>query len=243
MHRMVIRMLELAVCDDSVLFLEEMKETLETDSRVKKITVYENPEELLRDIEEGKKIFDAIFMDIEFGKEENGIQYVRKIFQKAPQIQLIYVTGYQDKYIQNIFLTEANLTGYLMKPLDRELLSQYLDKICEKREPKKIIRFSVRGKQYLVAADNVLYLESNNHRVIIHTENNSYSVYDKLSNFHAQLPASFIQCHKSFLVNMNQIRHIVGNEVYFQDGNCVPVSKVHQERVRKSYFAYIGKTI
>ena len=127
--------------------------------------------------------------------------------------------------------------------LDKEILSQYLDKICEKKEPKKIIRFSVRGKEHLVAADSVLYMESNNHRVIIHTEDNDYSVYDKLSNFHSQLPASFIQCHKSFLINMKQIRHIEGNEVYFQDGSRVPVSKVHQEKVRKSYFAYIGKTI
>lgn len=236
-------MLRLAVCDDNVLFLQEMEKILSEDRRVKKITVYENPKKLLEDIEKEKKDFDAIFMDIEFEKEGNGIQYVQKIFQKAPHIQLIYVTGYHDRYAQHIFLTDANLTGYLMKPVDQKLLNQYMDKICEKRESKRIITFSVRGKDHLVAADSVLYLESNNHRVLIHTENASYSVYDKLSNFHLKLPDSFIQCHKSFLINMKQISSIEGNEVYFPDGSHVPVSKVHQERVRKSYFSYIGKAI
>lgn len=236
-------MLKLAVCDDSVLFLQEMKKNLEIDRRVKEVTVYENPEKLLTDIKEEKIDFDAIFMDIEFEKEKNGIQYVRKIFQEAPQIQMIYVTGYHDRYVQHIFLTEANLTGYLMKPLDGKILDQYLDKICEKKEPKKIIRFSIRGKEHLVTADSVLYLESHNHKVLIRTEDHEYSVYDKLSNFQTQLPASFIQCHKSFLINMKRIRYIEGNEVHFQDGSRVPVSKVHQEKVRKSYFSYMGKTI
>lgn len=236
-------MLKLAVCDDSVLFLQEMKKHLEIDKRVKEVTVYESPEKLLTDIKEEKTDFDAIFMDIEFEKEKNGIQYVRQIYQKAPQIQLIYVTGYHDRYIQHIFLTESNLTGYLLKPLDAKILDEYLDKICEKRRPRRIIRFSVRGKEYLVAADSVLYLESNNHKVIIRTEEQEYTVYDKLSNFQAQLPSSFIQCHKSFVINMKKIRYIEGNSVHFQDGSRVPVSKAHQEKVRKSYFLYMGKLI
>lgn len=236
-------MLKLAVCDDNVLFLQEMKKILEIDTRVEEISIYDTPEKLLTEIEEKQKDLDAIFMDIEFEKEENGIQYVKKIFQKAPLIQLIYVTGYHDRYAQHIFLTEANLTGFLMKPLDRKILDQYLDKICERKKKKKILRFSVRGKEYLVTADSVLYLESKNHRVIIHMEDNTYSIYDKLSNFDSRLPDCFIQCHKSFLINMNWIRYIEGNEIIFRDGNRVPISKVHQEKVRKSYFSYIGKTV
>ena len=77
-------MLKLAVCDDSLLFLQEMKEILEADQRVEETVVYENPKKLLKDIEKGEKEFDAVFMDIEFEKEENGIQYVKEIFRKAP---------------------------------------------------------------------------------------------------------------------------------------------------------------
>ena len=57
-------MLRLAVCDDSVLFLREMQEILETDERVESVDVYENPENLMEDIDKGKTDFDAIFMDI-----------------------------------------------------------------------------------------------------------------------------------------------------------------------------------
>ncbi|XCP84758.1 LytTR family DNA-binding domain-containing protein [Roseburia hominis] len=236
-------MLKLAVCDDSLLFLQEMRELLEADQGVEEVVVYEKPEKLLEEIEKGEKEFDAIFMDIEFDREENGIQYVREIFREAPHIQLIYVTGYHDKYIQQIFLTDTNLTGYLMKPLDKELLSQYLDKIRERKTPKNVLTFSVRGKSYIIAADHVLYLESDNHRVFIHTEEGSYTVYDKLSNIHEKLPSSFIQCHKSFLVNMNRIQYMEGNEICFQNGQRVPVSKIQRERVRKSYFLHLGKKI
>lgn len=236
-------MLKLAVCDDNIQFLREMENILETDTRVEEVDSYDTPEKLLKEIEENQKEFDAIFMDIEFGREINGIQYVKKIFQKAPHIQLVYVTGYHDRFAQHIFLSEANLTGFLMKPLDKKILDQYLDKISERQNPKKLLRFSVRRKEYFVLAENVLYLESSNHRVLIHTEEDTYSVYDKLSNFFPQFPDSFIQCHKSFVINMSRIRRIEGNEIIFQDGSRVPVSKVYQEKVRKSYFSYIGKTI
>ena len=156
---------------------------------------------------------------------------------------MIYVTGYHDGYAQQIFLTAANLTGYLMKPLDKELLGQYLDKILEKKTPKNVITFSVRGKLHMIGADHVLYLESSNHRVLIHTEDKIYAVYDKLSNFYTQLPSSFIQCHKSFLINMNRIRYIEGNEICFPNGRRVPISKIHREKVRKSYFLHMGKRI
>lgn len=236
-------MLRLAVCDDSVLFLREMQEILETDERVESVDVYENPENLMEDIDKGKTDFDAIFMDIELEKEENGIEYVKEIFRKAPEIPLIYVTGYHDRYAQQIFLNDANLAGYLMKPLDKEILGQYLDKICQMRIPKHMLSFSVKGKMHMIGADSVWYLESDNHRVLIHTEEQMYSVYDKLSNFQKQLPASFIQCHKSFLVNMDRIKHIEGNEICFPDGRRVPISKIHREKVKKSYFLHLGKRI
>lgn len=236
-------MLKLAVCDDNRLFLEEMYEVLKADQRVEEVIVYEEPDQLLEEIKSGKSDFDAVFIDIEFEKEENGIQYVKEIFRAAPQIQIIYVTGYQDRYIQQIFLVDANLTGYLTKPLNREILEQYLDKICEKKRPKNVLVFSVRGKSYMLATDHIWYLESDNHRVLIHTAEKTYSVYDKLSNIHKQLPSEFIQCHKSFLVNMNRICHIEGNEICFSDDRRVPVSKIHQERVRKSYFLHLGERL
>lgn len=236
-------MLRLAVCDDSLLFLQEMKEILEADERVEKVDVYENPENLMENIDRGATDLDAIFMDIELEKEENGIEYVKEIFRKAPEIPLIYVTGYHDRYAQQIFLNDANRAGYLMKPLDKEILSQYLDKISQKRTPKHILSFLVKGKKHMIAADSVLYLESDNHRVLIHTEEQMYSVYDKLSNFQNQLPASFIQCHKSFLINMNRVKYIERNEICFPDGSRVPISKIHKEKVRKSYFLHLGKRI
>ncbi|MDO4343602.1 MAG: LytTR family DNA-binding domain-containing protein [Eubacteriales bacterium] len=236
-------MLRLAVCDDNRLFLQEMKEALEADERVEEVALYENPEHLMETIGKRQKEFDAVFMDIEFDKEESGIRCVKELFRYAPQMQLIYVTGYHDKYIQQIFLADANPAGYLVKPPDRKLLGQYLDKICKRKETKNVFTFSVRGKKHIIAADRVLYLESNNHRVSIHTEEETYSVYGKISDFQKQLPSSFIQCHKSFLVNMNRIRYMEGNDLCFSDGRRVPVSKIHQERVRKSYFLHLGQTI
>ena len=236
-------MLRLAVCDDNNLFLEETSRLLKEDSRVEEVTLYSDPEELLRDVEDHKKEFDAIFMDIEYDDKDNGIEYIKKVYQEAPQIQVVYVTGYHDRYSQHIFLSEANLTGYLTKPIDKELLYQYLDKICRKQETKKILRFSVRGKEHIILTDNIWFLESDNHKTLIYADDQVYSVYDKLDNFKDRLPSVFLKCHKSYLINMDHISYIEGNSIRLENGQQIPISKVHQDMVRKNYFAYIGETL
>ena len=235
--------LKLAICDDDIHFLQDMEKRLKEDKRVGKVSGYSRPELLLKDIEEKQMEYDAVFMDIEFDEKEQGIQSVRKIYEMAPNIQMVYVTGFSDRYIQQVFLSEANLTGYLIKPVDQKLLEQYLEKLYKYRQQMKILKFSVRGKEYFVNVERILYLESDNHRTRIYTDDQIYSVYDKLGNFISKLPPFFIQCHKSFIVNMNRIRYMEGNEIYLQNESRIPISKIHQEKVRKIYFAHIGNAL
>ena len=122
-------MLKLAVCDDNRLFLEEMKRILEKDERVESVKVYEHPQKLTEEITGEQKNFDAVFMDIEYGEKDTGMDYVEELYKKNPEIQFIYVTGHRNCYEQYMFLKDSNLTGYLTKPIDRKLLSEYLDKI------------------------------------------------------------------------------------------------------------------
>lgn len=235
-------MLKIAICDDNPLFLEELESLLKEDERVGEVVVFQDAQKLLQEVER-LQFFDAIFMDIELGNEKSGIQFAKQIFGIAPQIQLVYVTGYYEKYVQDVFLTEANLTGFLVKPVEREVLKQYLDKIYYRKAPRQVLQFSVRGREYLVATGSILYLESDNHKTNIHTEEQMYSVYDKLGNFIPKLPEAFLRCHKSFLVNMKKIRYIEGNIIHLQNGGCIPISKIHREKVRKSYFSYIGNVL
>lgn len=52
-------------------------------------------------------------MDIELETEKNGLTAAEDICRARSQIQIIFVTGYNDRYAQRVLLSRVNLVGYL----------------------------------------------------------------------------------------------------------------------------------
>lgn len=233
-------MLNIAVCDDNLAFLDEMNELLQKDTRVEQIELYHDPEKLYEDIALSRKKFDVVFMDIDFQTSKTGIHYAEDLYLIAPDIGIIYVTGYNDRYAQHILLADTNLMGYLTKPVEESLLSRYLDKVCEKQTPQEFLTFSMRRKTYSIPVESILYIESHNHTVTIHTDWKNYVIYEKLSDLLARTPAQIIQCHKSFLVNLTRIRQLEPGKLILQNGQPIPVSKPYMAATQASFFQYIG---
>lgn len=236
-------MLNVAICDDSEIFLQEAKTVLRQDARIGEIRLCHTPEELLKAVQNSETLIDLVLMDIELEAGKNGLTAAEEICQARPQIRIIYVTGYNDRYAQRVLLSQVNLVGYLTKPLDPSVLSCYLDKIYRTSSQKSFFTFFVRGHQISVLTETVLYLESRNHTVLIHTDNGDYTVYEKLSTLSEQLPQVFVRCHKSFLVNMNRIRRLNESEICLSEELMVPVSKRYLLQTRQAFFRHIGQKL
>ena len=239
----------ISICDDNVAFIEELKRVLYEDKRISKILTYNNPDKLVMDIENKKYNIDTVFLDIDYGTDKKGMYYANKIYQVDKEINIVYVTGFHDKYDQEIFLSESNLIGYLTKPIDKEILDKYIDKIYKKEntqrndKEQKTLVIITKGKECIINVDNIIYLESDNHRTLIHFENETFSVYEKLGVVEKRLPCSFVRCHKSFLVNMDKIRYIENEYVSINENLSIPVSRSRKEYVRNIYFDYIGEKV
>ena len=236
-------MLNVAVCDDSDAFLQEAEKVLRRDTRIGEIRLYHTPERLLEAVLERKTGTDLVLMDIEFEAKKNGLTAAEELCCAKPEIQIIYMTGYNDRYAQHVLLSRVNLVGYLTKPLDSDLLTCYLDKIYRMSSVKSFFTFSVRGQQISVLTETVLYLESRNHTVVIHTDDADYTVYEKLSSLSEQLPPVFVRCHKSYLVNMNRIQHLSGSEIRLSETHKAPISKRYQAQTREAFFRHIGQRL
>ena len=137
-----VTMLNIAVCDDSDVFLQEAEAVLRRDARIGEIRLYHTLEQLLKDVHDREKGIDLVIMDIEFDTQKNGLTAAEEICRVRPQIHIIYVTGFIDRYAQHILLSQVNLAGYLTKPLDSDLLTCYLDKIYRASSLKSFFTLS-----------------------------------------------------------------------------------------------------
>lgn len=236
-------MLSVAVCDDNSVFLSEAQKVLRQDNRVGEIELYGSPEELREDIAHKWKRFDVVLMDIDFGRDENGIRAAEKMKQVLPELQIVYVTAYNDQYSQQILLSDAEPAGYMVKPLDPEILSRYLDKIYRKRGGRMYLTVQIRGQEYSVAVGSIQFMENHNHTVTIHTDEGELRVYDKLDHLLSVLPPVFIRSHKSYVVNMNRISRLEPDRAILASGLSVPISRANRIKVRAEFFRHIGEKL
>lgn len=182
---------------------------------------------------------DILMMDIELGSEDaNGIDLVKRHFPAGCGTQVIYVTGFVE-YCTSVYRTEH--VYFLAKPVAQDDLDDALDRSFGRLEARASKPLSIRfgGRTMLVAPRQISYVESDRRKVHIHVGADDIETYASLSDLAEELPASFVQCHKSFLVNMDHIKEFKGDSVVLASNQAVPVSQKRRKLVREAIFAHI----
>lgn len=234
--------MQIAVCDDNKNSLIELKEQLRSLGIVENIFVFDNLQGFLFSVESGN-VFDAVFMDIEWGHENTGIDAAGELYKLNPDIKVIYVTGYGDRYSQNIFLHNANLSGFLTKPVDKALLIANLEKVADAIQSSTYPSVFIRqgGGMVSVPCIEIYYIESKARNIELYTINSVIKSYGKLDSIIEDLPVWFIQCHKSYVVNMRQIQRFLSNQILLKNGDCIPVSRSKYSKAKEAYFNFVGE--
>jgi DNA-binding LytR/AlgR family response regulator len=235
--------MQIAVCDDDKYCLLEMKEKLSSLPIVENAFFFSDLPLFLASFEDGRS-YDAVLMDIDWGQAKTGMDAAEEIQRRSPETKIIYVTGYSDKYSQHIFLRKANLSGYIAKPVDVEILKANLHKVADALPSGEQASLVVRrhGALLSVPFREIYSIESHKHSVTIHSARESVVSYGKLDEIIRALPAEFYRCHKSYIVNMRQIRRFQADEILLKNGSIVPVSRSKYNETKKAYLDFIGQT-
>lgn len=233
--------MQVAVCDDNSGFLAEFDRLLRTFPQIEAVSCFSSLTAFLSAIEDGRQ-YDGVFMDIDWDGSDEGMDAAEHLADLSPGTKIIYITGYNDLFSQRVFLRRANLSGYLVKPVDRRLLEANLEKLSNSLpsfEPLLTVR--IRGDVLSIPHREILYLEGRGHSVIIHTLQKEITVYQKLEDLCAALPREFCRCHKSFAVNMRHIRRFQQPDILLKNGGTVPVSRARYARTKEEYFKFMGQ--
>lgn len=170
---------------------------------------------------------DILFLDIQMPKI-TGFELL-EILSEKPQI--IFTTAF-DQYAIKAF--EMNAVDYLLKPFSKDRFSAALDKcigrinsltpadnklqqLNESACQEYIDRIVVRNgtKVIVIPVDSILYIESNENYVNIHSEKGNFMKEKTMKYYESCLPASsFIRLHRRFIASISAIQSI---EPYTRD--------------------------
>ncbi len=111
---------------------------------------------------------------------------------------------------------------------------------AEKDADTKGLTLKIGGVLRAVRYRDISFIEATRNTVTYYlTDGTSEEVY---TSFHetAELlltDSRFVQCHRSYVINMNEIDTIIGYEIVMRTGAHVQISKSYTE-VKKRYFEY-----
>lgn len=81
----------------------------------------------------------------------------------------------------------------------------------------------------------ILYIESVSPLIYIHTINNNFKTYLKLSSVVPVLPNNFIRIHYSFIVNYDYIQFVSSEDVILINDTILPISKPYKKNIKEIF--------
>ena len=232
--------MNIAVCDDNNDYLGRMTDFLTGYFCDKSLSVniypFNDSDSLIYDVEDGIS-FDAVFLGVEsagkIGIETayrlREINFVNKIILVSSTVAFA-VKGY-----------DVGASGYVLRSWKKDFIKTVLDRVSSLREvPVYLIK--QRSNIIKVKLEDIVYIESNNSKCILHTSTGrEYTIYKRLSDIAEELSDDrFLRCHRSYLVNMDYIES-VDKEFILKNGVRIMIRQKSHREMRDRFLEFITK--
>lgn len=179
---------------------------------------------------------DVVFLDINL-PSINGMDAAERLRKKNSQISIVFVTSLL-QYAIDGYKVEA--IGYLIKPVNYQLLVTYLKRVLRKKEQRDgadIVLDCVDG-MHRVRVDDIDYVEVVAHKTVIHANGKTFDRWASLKDIEAKLPDYFVRCNVCYLVNLKNVQKVSGSDVWV-GGDIVrcsrPQRKAFLEKLTKFF--------
>ena len=240
-------MLHIAICDDEKNFCEIEKKTI-SEYMVKNnhpcdFSIFQSGMELL---EQGDSIagFNIIFLDV-IMDEMDGMETAKQIRKITEDAYLVFVTAVIRHSLEGY---KVDAIRYLLKD-DRDFeqtMFECLDAIFYKMSKKtEKCKIEFKSGKVVYDADDILYIESRLHKVIVHSMKDgeeAYSMRGRLEDVEELLKEKcFCRIHQSFLVNLKYVKDIVGDKVMLENGEELNISRSKYKKTKKEWISYQGE--
>lgn len=220
----------IAICDDEIEFVLQIEKHIKKlDKYQFETTIFKSGEDLISSYEEKK--YDIILLDMEM-KDVDGIDTANIIREIDRNVIIIFITSHR-KYMERSF--ECQPFRYLVKPVEYEKFENTLFKACECIEIENPVFTFQDGKSIVrLNYNDILYFENKSHWIHIYTYEQEYRTYMTFSKLMKNLDLNlFAVTHKSYIINLNYVKELVGNDIKLRNNLIIPLSRNYKNEVKQ----------
>ena len=214
-------MLKIYICEDIEVQRDKMQQVIENivlmeDLDMELSCVSDDPHRILEKVKAAEEV-GIYFLDIELGADMTGLTLAQEIRRYDPRGFIVFITTHSEmSYMTFIYKLEA--LDFILKDAPEELGKRVYECILKANQRfasaknKVQANFSVKvnEKVFTVDYDEVLFFETspNVHKVILHCKNRQMEFLGTIKEIEKEVDERFYRCHRSFLVNKDNIREI-----------------------------------
>lgn len=212
---------------------------VELISRVPELVLVDketDPLSALNKIAGGTVNVDLVFLDVEM-PGLNGLELSRLM---GEQVLKIFVTSYSH-YAVDAF--GPSTLDYLTKPIETSKFLRAVQWASERLKERNVTEYPL-GNQYFfvrlsprnvikLKLQDIQYIKSSDKYLEIFAEAEKPILIKKtLNNMEGVLPLNrFMRIHKSYIINIDYLRGIVGNRIHLEHGQVLEIGSTYMDTV------------
>ncbi|WP_026887558.1 LytR/AlgR family response regulator transcription factor [Clostridium beijerinckii] len=235
-------MLSIVICEDNENQRKEITKCIEDSIMIENLDMEivlstENPENTIEYLN-NNEISGLYFLDVDLNSDVNGIKLAEVIREYDPRGFIVFVTTHAEmSYLTFIYKVEA--MDYIIKDKPESvkerihecILNAHKKYSSKATEMQKNLTIKAEDKIINIEYNKILFFETSNiiHKVILHAVDRQIEFYAKMKDIEDKLDDRFYRCHRSFLVNKDNIKEIDKNNrvLYMTNGQeCLVATRL-----------------
>jgi two-component system LytT family response regulator len=236
-------MIKCIAIDDEPIALKKIVSYIEKIPFLQLVAACDNTREALQAMTSSP--VDALFIDINM-PDMTGMEFLQTL-SKMPLV--VFTTAYSEYAVESY---RYSAVDYLLKPYGfvdfqhaaNKLLQQYNlsnGKTAEKdslfvREEYKYVRVAINEIRYIQAWSEYV-------KIFMDDLRNPITPYTNFAQIKEKLPESFIQVHRSYIVNMSKVIRIERGRIIMDENTVIPIGDNYKDSVQEYLNLYsVGKS-
>ncbi len=223
-------MIHIAIVEDDLTWGQQLQSYIDTYGSSNQyhfsVSLFQDGEDLLQNYHAQ---YDIIFLDVQM-RFLDGMTTAKLIRQQDSEVAILFITNMAQYAIRGY---EVDAMDYMLKPVSYTTFCQRMGRVLSrlKQRVKHFITVPIKGGAMKLAVDDILYVESQGHRLIYYTKNGNYISSGTITEAESTLEGMhFFRSNKGYLLNLECVDGI-------QD-NCAIINgqKLQISRSRKAAF-------
>jgi len=217
--------MNILICDDVKSVADKLEIMMTNRGHNVNISVFYNASDVLNFIRSGANV-DACILDIVM-PGINGVELAQMLRDDGYNGFIVFLSASRDYGPESYKVKAFN---YLVKPVSisdiRVLLSELSEAMNTSDTASILVKTAVSAKR--VQLKDISYVEVRTNYVHFKLiDNTEIKARTALIDVAPQIleDSRFVKCHRSFIVNLNDIDTLQGNEFIMHDGAVIPISR------------------